>query len=43
MVKKMIFFAGDFAVKIDHFLEKADFLPVHEKMNSSNQRPDIKL
>ena len=29
--------------KIDHFLEKVDFLPVHEKRFNSRQRPDIKL
>ena len=43
--EKMYFFfiLDDFVVKIDHFLEKVDFLPVHEKSINSCQRPDIKL
>lgn len=36
-------FFFDFVVKIDHLLEKVDFLSVHEKTFNSCLRPDIKL
>ena len=44
MVKKIdCYHFGGFCSENWPFFRKSDFLPVHEKMNSSNSRPDIKL